>query len=223
MSTDSLIHSGLVLEEGGFYLATGLPDCYPNGEQPFIVSIAHGGPFLAVWGFSIYRRRPGYRTLGQDLREWLARHPGVVVQVDRDRRLDPNPKHAKAVVVPDPAATVIEQAALATALSDDGTFGRFAAVAWLFVKTGRPFTWALPCVERGHDRTQEWIDPQQSTQLLRWCINKVLGGGEIPHLLLSSDTRHDWHDPRCVNEVRWAEGRPLLMPGDPPGERIYFD
>lgn len=86
-AADTLLHSGVLIQPGNFYLASNLPDVYPGGEQPFIVSLAHGGPRLCVWGFSVYRRQPGYRTLGLDLREWLARHPGVIVRYDRDRRV----------------------------------------------------------------------------------------------------------------------------------------
>jgi hypothetical protein len=111
--------SGIWLEPGGFYLATGLPDCYPGGEQAFTVT-DNGSSGLVVWGFSVYRRKPGYRTLGIGLRAWLDRHPDMVVTVDRDRTKDPRPKRAPKVE-PTPWRSVEE---------DPPASGQKVLVAW---------------------------------------------------------------------------------------------
>lgn len=74
------------LRVGGFYVARH-SDQSPDGDFPFIVSTAHGGAPCA-WGFSVYRKKRGYRTLGIDLAEWLARPSNAGIQVfeDYDRR-----------------------------------------------------------------------------------------------------------------------------------------
>jgi hypothetical protein len=42
-------------------------DCFPS----LIACIVSGTPGnLAVWGYSVYRRAGGYRTLGQSLEKW---------------------------------------------------------------------------------------------------------------------------------------------------------
>lgn len=78
---------------GEFYVAIGAAGW--NGPVPFILSTAHYdahrtlGLLCApcIWGFSVYRRVPGYRTLGVDFAEWMSR-PGqrnVIIRRDYDR------------------------------------------------------------------------------------------------------------------------------------------
>lgn len=73
------------------------PEALPDGfyacsEWPlwFTLRTHHG--IQNIWGFSIWKNQPGYRTLGIPFHGpsgWLARHPkGVKIENDRDRTLD---------------------------------------------------------------------------------------------------------------------------------------
>lgn len=46
------------------------PDCFPS-----ILSckLKYSKQILTIWGYSIYRRSPGFRTLGQDVDIWMDR------------------------------------------------------------------------------------------------------------------------------------------------------
>lgn len=47
------------------------PDCFPT---VFACKLHHASGYgRAIWGFSVYRRKPGFRTLGEG-REWADRH-----------------------------------------------------------------------------------------------------------------------------------------------------
>lgn len=46
------------------------PDCFPTMFCCKVLD--HDTCGLTLWGYSIYRRQPGFRTLGVDLREWTA-------------------------------------------------------------------------------------------------------------------------------------------------------
>lgn len=77
---------------GEFYVAIGAEGWI--GPVPFILSLAHAkhcrpGEVVrpCIWGFSAYRRTPGYRTLGVDFAEWMSL-PGqdnVIIRRDYDR------------------------------------------------------------------------------------------------------------------------------------------
>lgn len=77
---------------GEFYVAIGAEGW--SGPVPFILSLAHAkhcrpGEVVrpCIWGFSAYRRTPGYRTLGVDFAEWMSL-PGqdnVIIRRDYDR------------------------------------------------------------------------------------------------------------------------------------------
>lgn len=83
-------------EPGKFYLATRAAGdtmpigCADGNDTPFIVKLHGGLPY--VWGFSIWKNSPGYRTYGIPLRDFIDRHPGLTITEDRDRRLDPRPR-----------------------------------------------------------------------------------------------------------------------------------
>ena len=77
---------------GEFYVALNAGG-WP-GPVPFILSMAHartaspGEVVLpAAWGFSVYRRQPGYRMLGVDFAKWCAdpRNADMVIRRDYDR------------------------------------------------------------------------------------------------------------------------------------------
>lgn len=42
---------------------------------------------LVIWGFSVYRRSPGFRTLGMDVQEFLSRHTLKEFYDDQDEAL----------------------------------------------------------------------------------------------------------------------------------------
>jgi len=44
------------------------PDCFPTMFCCRIKNYPDASP--AIWGYSVYRRVPGFRTLGQDVEEW---------------------------------------------------------------------------------------------------------------------------------------------------------
>lgn len=51
------------------------PQCFPT---MFCCKILHHPQgCLTIWGYSVYRRQPGFRTLGRDLSEWAADHEAV--------------------------------------------------------------------------------------------------------------------------------------------------
>ena len=46
----------------------------------------HGyGP--SIWGYSVYRRSPGFRTLGRDLRAWISEQERALFFDDHDAML----------------------------------------------------------------------------------------------------------------------------------------
>lgn len=85
-------------EPGKFYLAIRAPgDDTPISADPLPFKVTLNDGVLNVWGFSIWKNRPDYRTYGIPFRELLERHPGLVITEDRDRRLDKRtrPKRAQ--------------------------------------------------------------------------------------------------------------------------------
>lgn len=49
------------------------PECFPTLFCCKILYLPSYGPIgPCVWGYSVYRRQPGFRTLGQSLKNWLA-------------------------------------------------------------------------------------------------------------------------------------------------------
>lgn len=53
----------------------------------FEVILAQDGK-LNIWGFSIWKNQPGYRTLGVSIADWILQHPGIKVTPDHDRTLN---------------------------------------------------------------------------------------------------------------------------------------
>ena len=69
----------------GFYVATG------GEEEPLYFRVVDNGRFgLSIWGFSVYKRVPGYRTLGIDAHTWVSRdyNANIEIKVDQDRLLN---------------------------------------------------------------------------------------------------------------------------------------
>ena len=54
----------------------------------FMVNRPPRHPVLTLWGFSIWKNSPGYRTFGNYLSKWLADHPNAKIERDTDRTLD---------------------------------------------------------------------------------------------------------------------------------------
>jgi hypothetical protein len=48
------------------------PDCFPTMFCCKVLN--HPTCGLVIWGYSVYRRQPGFRTLGQGLQAWLEAH-----------------------------------------------------------------------------------------------------------------------------------------------------
>jgi hypothetical protein len=42
-------------------------------EAHAVLPVGTAGPVVCIWGYSVYKRKPGFRTLGLDLREWSKR------------------------------------------------------------------------------------------------------------------------------------------------------
>lgn len=72
--------------EPGYYVATG-SDQTLAGEPFYFRVIDHPTEGPVVWGFSIFRRVRGYRTLGRQLEDWLARpaNANMIIRPDCDR------------------------------------------------------------------------------------------------------------------------------------------
>lgn len=50
-------------------------DCFPE-----IIACKlhnHGEYGINIWGYSVYKRKPGYRTLGRQVGEWMEQHKMV--------------------------------------------------------------------------------------------------------------------------------------------------
>lgn len=45
------------------------PECFPTVIACKVNNASGMG--AAIWGYSVYKRKPGYRTLGQDLKRWV--------------------------------------------------------------------------------------------------------------------------------------------------------
>lgn len=45
-------------------------DCFPQIICCKLESKLHG--YTVIWGYSIYRRSPGFRTMGRDVLAWMA-------------------------------------------------------------------------------------------------------------------------------------------------------
>ena len=101
-------------EPGKFYLATRAPDDNtPINADPLPFKVTLNNGVLIVWGFSIWKNSPGYRTYGIPFRELLDRHPGLIITEDRDRRVDPVPpesprRSAGAGILVDHARVLVE-------------------------------------------------------------------------------------------------------------------
>lgn len=77
---------------GEFYIAI---HAYGAETIPFVLSTAHYDNARAmgmrcrpcIWGFSVYRRIPGYRTMGLDFADWLTMrlHRNMIIRRDYDR------------------------------------------------------------------------------------------------------------------------------------------
>jgi hypothetical protein len=43
-------------------------------EQHELLPVGVRGAYVAIWGFSVWKRRSGFRTLGMNVEEWAARY-----------------------------------------------------------------------------------------------------------------------------------------------------
>lgn len=60
---------------------------YTKGHVRLDVGVR--GPVVCIWGYSMWRRTPGFRTLGIDVEEWCARSPiGPYFYADQARALE---------------------------------------------------------------------------------------------------------------------------------------
>ncbi len=59
-------------------------DAFPSLLCCKLVSRAEG---VVIWGFSIYKRSPGFRTLGLNVQEWMSRFDKVKFYDDHDEAL----------------------------------------------------------------------------------------------------------------------------------------
>ena len=50
------------------------PQCFPQSFCAVLVDYNHGLPDTAIWGYSVYKGVPGFRTLGQDVYTWIEKH-----------------------------------------------------------------------------------------------------------------------------------------------------
>mgnify|MGYP000920922130 FL=1 len=89
LATDALTDAVVApcdCKPGEFYVAVGAAEW--NGPVPFILSPEGAEPTrLNIWGFSVWRNEPGYRTLGVDFAVWVGL-PGqrnVIIRRDYDR------------------------------------------------------------------------------------------------------------------------------------------
>lgn len=49
------------------------PDCFPTIICFKVSKYLH---YTTIWGYSVYKRKPGFRTLGQDFETWDKQHKG---------------------------------------------------------------------------------------------------------------------------------------------------
>lgn len=71
----------------GFYVATGCD----GGQEPLYFRVIDYEKYgTCVWGFSVFKRQPGYRTHGITVTEWLSRpeNANIEIKVDQDRLLN---------------------------------------------------------------------------------------------------------------------------------------
>ena len=80
----------------GFYAATNC-DQVAAGETFYFRVHDHPELGPVVWGFSVYRRERGYRTLGRQLAGWLAlpANTNILIVPDCDRVKHPKGGHGK--------------------------------------------------------------------------------------------------------------------------------
>lgn len=62
------------------------PDCFPSVICCKILDHPHDG--LSIWGYSIYRRSAGFRTLGKNLDTWMDDNTNVKFYEFLDDALD---------------------------------------------------------------------------------------------------------------------------------------
>lgn len=64
------------------------PGFYKTNVWPYYFQVINHSHFgLTLWGFSIYKKEPGYRTFGSSLDRWLIEYPNAKVYKDKDRTL----------------------------------------------------------------------------------------------------------------------------------------
>lgn len=61
------------------------PESFPSLICCRVLNHPTCGP--TIWGYSVYRRQPGFRTLGQDLKIWEMSHDWVYFFNDHDKAL----------------------------------------------------------------------------------------------------------------------------------------
>lgn len=67
------------------------PGFYKSNVWPYYFQIVnHSQDGYVLWGFSIYKKEPGYRTFGNTLDKWLTDYPNAKVYKDKDRILVKN-------------------------------------------------------------------------------------------------------------------------------------
>lgn len=63
-------------------------ECCPTVLSCAVFKSNYNGS-INIWGYSVYKNSPGYRTLGQDLKVWCEKqNPRPVFFTDQDKALD---------------------------------------------------------------------------------------------------------------------------------------
>lgn len=63
-----------------------VPGFYKSNVWPFYFQIIHNQKYGHIlWGFSIYKKEPGYRTFGSSIERWFAEYPDSKIYKDKDR------------------------------------------------------------------------------------------------------------------------------------------
>jgi hypothetical protein len=72
-------------------------DCFPQivcakllayGPKHNLLPVGERGAYVCIWGYSIYKRQPAFRTLGTRLDKWIDRHDFVRFYEDQEAALD---------------------------------------------------------------------------------------------------------------------------------------
>lgn len=64
------------------------PGFYKSNVWPFYFQIVYKtGYGHILWGFSIYKMEPGYRTFGSNIERWFEEYPDGKIYKDKDRTM----------------------------------------------------------------------------------------------------------------------------------------